>query len=730
QLKDEHIRLRETLSEREEECVRLRSEAQTTDLRELSHKQAMELSRKQIEWLNAELTASQEGLQKARSELAATKSELHSQLSAAKAELRSTTSSLDECQRRTKQAEASHYNSMQEVRKIKEELAEATEQFKREMRSQAKMCEIWEKSAKEATTRVEEIDRLLQEAESRRKEAEQQAQEAVELAESERDELARQLDRANETIRRFERELDTVNKSIESGTNLISPSASRVMRSGKTPTQILAEFNELQDEYDRVLAERNDLESSLNAILQDIEERAPVLAFEREAFEKLQLYCDDLARELEAMRGDLEESQSQERERANELQVAHRENKSLRQQVRDLGRQVSRLIRQIEEIRRGSPIPDSEAFEPNSIDSNEGQIDRVISQSLVTFRDIQELQLQNQRLLRTTRELASKVAQEEEDRRKQLQAEENEAIAEAKNVISRLESELRTLRTRLGALERERNMLKERAERKSPGDHSERKPQPGVEPSAEDATVSKDDNTQLRRLEDQFNLYQSESVSIRQTLERENEGLRSELSETRIRAVKAEAQVAFEQDRIGMLKSEQDALLRELAHLRETVSRLHAQLESYEQSSTQAAQSLAETTSELQQAKRMLAMVEAERDALRRSEARWLEAEQQWRSEKLNMTQILQNTTRLRDEWQRASEAKVAAAEQQIESIRGDLASAREEIRAKDGEIQRLQYRREADTSLWQERVTKLNDALGDAKEQTAQARQKVAEIQ
>ncbi|KAJ1919202.1 Filament-forming protein [Mycoemilia scoparia] len=740
QVKENLAQIKNSLAERDDECARLRAEMQTTDLRELSQKQAAELSQKQIQWLNDELTSTQESLHKTRAELNSIKSDLQNQVSSTKAELQSTISQRDEARQRLQKNESALRTSMEELRQMKEQLAESTEQFKSEMRSQAKMCEIWERSAKEAAGRVDEVEKILNDINTQRQELEQQAEEAIRVAEEERDDYISQLNDAHQSIRNLENELRTINKKIESGASLLSPSAataSQLKRSGKTFTQILAELNQLRDELEIVTSERNHFEDSLNSVLQEIDERAPILHAEREAYEKLQDHSDSMATELEEMRQEHFILQAREKDLKSAKQKLEHDNQSLKKQVHDLGRQVSRLLRQIEEARRGSSIPDGDnddsSFENTSLGESVNQVDKVISQSLVTFRDIRELQNQNQRLLRTTRELAARVASEEEQRRKEWEAAESDAISEAKEIIGKLEAELRSTRTRLGAIERERDFLKDQCSNNSATqDNSNSKDNfnKSIFNSAGNNSNSSTSKSDFEHLQNQFDLYQSESRSIRQGMESDLEKLRSEVSEARIRATKAEAQVSFEQDRAKLLKDETDALHREVEHHRNTTYRLHAQLESYERSSTESSQSLASTTAELQRAQRTLAITESERDALRRSEAKWAEAEESWRKEKITMTQILQNTTRLRDEWQRASESKVSQAESQIESLRSELSSAKEDIRSKNDELQRIQLRRETDMQAWQERINKLNDAVDQSREQTAQAREQVMTIQ
>lgn len=89
-----------------------------------------------------------------------------------------------------------------------------------------------------------------------------------------------------------------------------------------------------------------------------------------------------------------------------------------------------------------------------------GDTDSVVSAHLVTFRSINELQVQNQKLLKITRQMGQQLEKGEEDAAARRRGEENKAVEEAHELILRLKEEVESQRTRTEAYEKERDMFR------------------------------------------------------------------------------------------------------------------------------------------------------------------------------------------------------------------------------------------------------------------------------
>ena len=79
---------------------------------------------------------------------------------------------------------------------------------------------------------------------------------------------------------------------------------------------------------------------------------------------------------------------------------------------------------------------------------NETPTDRIITERLLLFKNIQEVQAQNQNLLKITRELAAKMEDDERKAREDLAGKQGEEAQELKKALDRYRDELKALTTR------------------------------------------------------------------------------------------------------------------------------------------------------------------------------------------------------------------------------------------------------------------------------------------
>lgn len=120
-----------------------------------------------------------------------------------------------------------------------------------------------------------------------------------------------------------------------------------------------------------------------------------------------------LTRQLDLAVDEAESEKEKAREAQRMLIQAERSGLRFEKQVKDLSKQVSFLIREIE-ILRGNRMRDSAPpAEDQEVSSSEGSASAVISRHLVTFRDVMELQERNQQLLTALRDVTEKQDEEE-----------------------------------------------------------------------------------------------------------------------------------------------------------------------------------------------------------------------------------------------------------------------------------------------------------------------------
>ena len=302
--------------------------------------------------------------------------------------------------------------------------------------------------------------------------------------------------------------------------------ASRAQRSGKTFTEVYADHVRLQDEYAKKCAEYDRMARTLAQVLAQIEERvrcystartdpcsdshkAPILAQQRAEYERLQSEAAQLASQLADALAERDSSISTAADASQRLMKTNRENELLQKQLNDLGRQVQALLKEI--ARRQDPtIPSDEELEADESTAPAENIDEVITNHLVLFRNIPALQAQNQKLLGIVREMGAKMEAEEREYREALEKEQGEAVREAHEAITALQEQLevqrRTHDVKMQAFIKERDSLKvlfARAERGAAGKDSHGQ--------ANGAAIESDIAKELAEIQQQFDAYRAET---------------------------------------------------------------------------------------------------------------------------------------------------------------------------------------------------------------------------
>ena len=170
--------------------------------------------------------------------------------------------------------------------------------------------------------------------------------------------------------------------------------------------------------------------------------------------------------------------------------------------------------------------------------------DAVVDQHLVTFRSVSELQANNQKLIRVTRELGQRMESQEADLRSRIHNQENAAVSEAHELIKSLKDGLSTAHTKLESAIRERDMFRRLVSQNS--SHGLNGRSNGIQQSS--ATEDEDAIEARRALSDlqtSFDAYRNE-MSI--DLDRMKEDLANSHRSTRaaeVNASKAQAQADF-----------------------------------------------------------------------------------------------------------------------------------------------------------------------------------------
>ena len=380
---------------------------------------------------------------------------------------------------------------------------------------------------------------------------------------------------------------------------------------GRSYTEIYTSYVKMQEELVLERAESKRLGECLNAIIAEIQDRAPMLREQRAEYDRAITENNEisvaLAKALEE-RDDAVQSADEQRLR---LEQQARESAITAQQLEDTSRQVRSLTRRIAVLEDPSIIDRSADSDPqmNGMNGADDDAEAYISSHLVTFTSIDQLQQQNQKLLKITRELAKKMEAEEQAIRERLGQAENEAVEEAHELILRLKEEVETQRAAMGAYQRERDMLRQLL-RNRPDAMAEDGHTGNISSSNAVSTTQ----AALDDVQRNFEAYKREMVVDNKVLRDDLSAARREASQLQVDLARANAQKELLDERFKMLS---DTNSRQGKEIKDTSRRnmdLQTNMARQEEATRRVTDELVELKSSLDRVKHESMMLKAEKE--------------------------------------------------------------------------------------------------------------------
>ncbi len=189
---------------------------------------------------------------------------------------------------------------------------------------------------------------------------------------------------------------------------------------------------EAQEALGKERAERRRLQRYLNRVLSEVESKAPIIASQKLDYRRALASHEHISARLEEAMVEIRELEGLAKIARTEKDSAEREVRSLKQTAADLGIQVQVLLRQqLKENlgRHGSGamiVPSDDSPNGDGVDPS-----AAISQHLVSFHDVAELQQRNEQLLRVVRKLSEERVSVEKANFDASAAADAEALAES-----------------------------------------------------------------------------------------------------------------------------------------------------------------------------------------------------------------------------------------------------------------------------------------------------------
>ncbi|CAE6443155.1 unnamed protein product [Rhizoctonia solani] len=499
--------------------------------------------------------------------------------------------------------------------------------------------------------------------------------------------------------------------------SLLSPTAqlaSRSQKGGKSYTEVYADYVRMSDELSKQKLETRRLEECLAGILRDIEERAPLLSEQRIEYERLQQTAADLTQQL----ADALKAQEGVRAIESDRNNCKREIGVLQTQLADLSRQVVVLTREVA-IRDDPSLANEEFSALDEMDEDATATDELITSELVLFRSLPELQAQNARLLRMTRELGDRLEKEvaNSSEGENLDA----ALREAGEVVERLEKEVESLNLRTESLKRERDAWKRVARGNIPAE-STVATSSGEERIPAELIPARVDEELLKQLEERT----KEAAQLREELsaaQREGARLGAQVAKT-------SAQVTFleEQRRLSAQTAEMQS--RELTEMQRRVSEMQGLNTQLEIASRQAGDIAEEARATAEKLRNDTALLRAENDLWKKVEARLMEENKNLSRERSHLSELMRNLQTIQHEHDRSGASEKRRLETDVKRLEADLESVRARLDKEADRNRATILQKDSELRELQNKLDRVNEDLSKTRETASVAENSRAHLQ
>lgn len=478
-------------------------------------------------WLNEELDRKMKSSNEERQKATRTIIELQNKVHESEIKLEQMVSDQTRLKEHVQQQEQALQSLSGQLKDTKEELAQKEQNFETELGLAQRMAQLYKESADEHSKRNDELEGIVTELKRHMDESAKIHEETIgKLEQTCRDAEKKALE--EKELR--ERVVDAAATASWALTppkdNEIEPLNGQNM----TPTELYGKFIEAQEKLRAEKMKNREKEIYMEELLVEVERRAALVSEQQREYDSMKSNHSSLIQEIEELSMQKRKIQQALKQAESDLKVSQRERKSLEQQIKDLGQQVAKLLHEATNKTR-------QELQKSSSDFSGGTASDVTTEFLVEFSSIQELQQQNQKLLRINRDLSEAAEASKEEAQRELREQYEDKIDQLKSDLQELRNNRENAEQILEQVVRQRDTLRKLLQNaggdlgqghdlyvRSLGQELDRLPRNGVNDGSrndgEDISGS-DFREMYEDLEKEFNVYKTKSNSAYVELEKE-----------------------------------------------------------------------------------------------------------------------------------------------------------------------------------------------------------------
>uniref|UniRef100_A0A8C1GII3 Nucleoprotein TPR n=1 Tax=Cyprinus carpio TaxID=7962 RepID=A0A8C1GII3_CYPCA len=568
------------------------------------------------------------------------------------------------------------------MREAKEQQANLEEKFSNELNANIKLSNLYKGAAADAEAKSEELSRAVDELHKLLKEA-GEAHKALEVKMAELESCKdKEIAELKEKISSQEKELDHANELLsdtkhrEVQVTTMSPTAAaaqvttmsptaaavaKIIKPGMKLTELYTAYVETQEQLQREKLETKRLHKYLDDIVQEMEAKAPILKRQREEYERMQKSVSSLSAKLEQAVVEVHRLQKEADEGNKRASVSERDNQRFEVQLADMAQQVRVLLIELEEARGNYVMREEDEVCSADVSSTS----EVISQHLVTFRSVEELQQQNQRLLVALRDLSEEKEKVELEGDTMKHGEVEKYLEELQHELEQLKEKRAHDLQKVDAVARQRDMFRmlltqatgvtllqgtgkeelmlTSTPRRSPAVTPTAGTPTGLVATAIESSESVEAKAALKQLQEVFVAYKKEKTESEKVLTEQSDKLQDQVTELRSENTKISTQLEFTSKRYEMLQDNVEGYRKEIASLNEKTQKQAGVIQQSEQTIHRLTQDLRAAVEKLSIVESEAKNLRKERDMLKMVEIRLTQEKESFQAQQLGQTMLLTN---------------------------------------------------------------------------------------
>ncbi|KAK9476043.1 hypothetical protein V1514DRAFT_338063 [Lipomyces japonicus] len=415
--------------------------------------------------------------------------------------------------------------------------------FRKELESQKKLISLWQASSEDGRSKIIELETALTSERKAITELSDKFKHEVEraqIAESKVSEL--ELRHVKVAEKRDENIPCTPTRSNSNSElmspEILSPAARAISNAQKgggiSLTQVFSDLNRTKQELVEQKRQNKDLKVTLDGLIQQSKDRAPIIVAERAELVRLRKETRNASSLLDKIETDKEGLHESVISLTAKLAKSEQQTEVYKHTVSDLSRQVKVLAVEVHASASENFLSQSDKdtlLRLISDASDATSLNNSASENLVQFKSLIDLQTNNERLVHITNELSAKLQAAEAKAKSNYNALQDIDVDKWKLKISGLENSLKRLQITAESYKRERDMLQAILKKKLEPEVAELQPITNTstsnssvdsladsEPVADIKRQLYDTHLKLIEITDLYNAYKTESAADLQTL--------------------------------------------------------------------------------------------------------------------------------------------------------------------------------------------------------------------